>query len=558
VSSARSGESLSRASWTVTGCGRASARSATSWASAPPRAVMRSYWRPRTQDWRVRSAASAEIVPLSSWTPSIGTVRRRAARSSVPATRRSTSGSERGVRSVRERSTGSSPITACRVSSATTVRSRSPPGFEARRSSARSRAGRGRSGYRKRPSRTVASSSNPGNAPPPQRPWTRPDRAIVPAVCTDVNAFVYRPGTRERRPRMSLPGARKARSTVRSSAAALTDPERSSARSPSRSWLFSIVNRLWARSAPISAVRSRRLRLRYGSPPKLAETAAARVSVRRVTESRERSPLRLSSSPSSETSSRAALSRNVMSPPWISRLRRPRRTPRPPLPAGAGFGPASPLFLAMSQLAAPSRVRTRRSVGSSTTTERTTTGAPWRHAPHRLPRSSTTSRPPTEASVSPSNGPTPVTTRPRTLRSGFGKWRRSESPALPHSTRAETASFTARRARSSIFPRKRRGTRASRTTTTARPAATPIVTFLEVVRSTMAAPVQEAVDGRWVEGSPLGRPGAARRPGPAARRIGPGSSIYRATEPGAVGRATPGAEAGPPVPAPAPARVSHS
>ena len=113
-----------------------------------PRAAIRSYCglALSSQDIRVRTAASAVTMPASSCMPSSFMVRRRSPRSTLPATRASTSGSEIGVRTTRTASTGFLPTTTWKRRRLTVVLSASPPGLVMARSSPMSRAGRGRSG----------------------------------------------------------------------------------------------------------------------------------------------------------------------------------------------------------------------------------------------------------------------------------------------------------------------------------------------------------------------------------------------------------------------------
>ena len=145
-SSARRGERASVASCTATGCRRPAALTVTFRADAVPLALTRSQRALSTSDMRARTAASAVTTPLSSSTDASLTVRPTSARSRVPWTRASTSGSETGVRSVIEASTGWSPIATWKRCRRTTVLSTSPPGLSTERSRAMSRAGRGRSG----------------------------------------------------------------------------------------------------------------------------------------------------------------------------------------------------------------------------------------------------------------------------------------------------------------------------------------------------------------------------------------------------------------------------
>ena len=147
-SSALLGASLSDASRMLSGWGIESDFTVTPARSTVPRAATRSYCglALSSHDIRVRTAASAAIVPASSLTFSSLRVRRRSARSTLPDTRASTSGSEIGVRITRAASTGLLPRTTWNRRRLTVVLSASPPGLVMARSNAMSRAGSGRSG----------------------------------------------------------------------------------------------------------------------------------------------------------------------------------------------------------------------------------------------------------------------------------------------------------------------------------------------------------------------------------------------------------------------------
>jgi len=109
LSWARSGARVSDACRIVMGRGKVFPFTVRLPTSMLPRAATRSYCFFSSADIRAFTVASAAMVPASSLIPSSFTVRRTSARSTLPATRASTSGSETGVRTVMLAFTGLAP-----------------------------------------------------------------------------------------------------------------------------------------------------------------------------------------------------------------------------------------------------------------------------------------------------------------------------------------------------------------------------------------------------------------------------------------------------------------
>jgi hypothetical protein len=106
-------------------------------------------------------------------------------------------------------------------------------------------------------------------------------------------------------------------------------------------------------------------------------------------------------------------------------------------------GGAAGVFLAMSQLAAPSSRAISRSLGWSSSTSRTTIGPPPITLVSTLGRPTETRKCRTAAKVSCWNRSTPTAVRSSNVRVRLGKWRKKLTPTSRQSTLAFTFWFTA-------------------------------------------------------------------------------------------------------------------